>query len=91
MEEEEGGMEASEHEVLIIARVGNEGGTLRGAGQVFEEAPEADLERGGMAALERIQIRIGVRPPTIDGVQVEGGCARVDRILRRRRHAQPGG
>jgi hypothetical protein len=39
MEEEDGGMEASEHEVCIIAWVGNESGLVRGAGEVFAEAP----------------------------------------------------
>jgi hypothetical protein len=52
MEEEEGGMEAGEDEVCIVAWVGNEGGLVRGVGEVFAEAPEADLERGGVAALE---------------------------------------
>jgi hypothetical protein len=40
MEEEEGGMEASEHEVVIVARIGNEASLVRGAGHVFAETPE---------------------------------------------------
>jgi hypothetical protein len=32
MEEEEGSMEAGEHQVFIVPRVGNDGGTVRGAG-----------------------------------------------------------
>src|SRR4029434_11255681 len=84
MEEEEGGMEAGEHEVLIIARVGNDGRPSRGAVKAYKEPTERYLERGGVAALECIQIRIVVWPPAIDRVQVEGRCARIDRGLRLR-------
>ena len=42
MEEEEGSMEAGEHQVFIVPRVGNDGGTVRGAGQVFEAATVLD-------------------------------------------------
>ena len=39
MEEEEGGMEAGEHEVLIIARVGNDGGTCSRCGASLRRGP----------------------------------------------------
>ena len=91
MEEEEGSMEAGDHQVLIVARVGNEGAPVRAAGQVFEEAAELDLELGCVARLHAlIQLIVRPRPPAIDGVKVEGRRAGVDRFLRRRRLAQPG-
>ena len=84
MEEEKGSMEAGEHQVLIVARVGNDGGAVLAAGQVFEEATALDLEFGCVAPLHAlIQRTIFARPPAIDGVKVEGRRTGVGRFLRR--------
>jgi hypothetical protein len=91
MEEEEGGMEAGEDEVCMLR-----GSAMRAVWcAVWERSsqrpPKPILNVGAWPRSKRIQIRIVVRPSAVDGVQIEGGCARVDRLLQRRRHPQPGG
>src|SRR5262245_43826650 len=73
MEEEEGNLEAGDHPVLIVARVGKDGGTVCGARQVFKAAAALDPKLSGVSQLHAlIQIRVGTRPSAIDGVKVEG-------------------
>src|SRR5215813_7336911 len=92
MEEEKGSMEAGDHQVLIVTRVGNDGGPVRAAGQVFEEAAVLNLELGCVATLHvLIQLTIFARPPAINGVKVEGRRAGVGRVPRIRWLAKPGG
>ena len=43
MEEEEGSMEAGDHQVLIVPRVGNEGAPVRAAGQSSKRPPNSTL------------------------------------------------
>jgi hypothetical protein len=92
---EEGGLEPADNEILVVPRVGDDRGTMAVARHVFEEAAALDLESGRViarAASSRphVEVRISEWPSTIHGVEVEARRAGVGRILRVRRHAEPG-
>ena len=66
--------------MLVVSRITEERAQVRRARQVLEEPAGLDLQ---LRAVDRVvQVRRADRPASVDGVEIEGGRAAVDRLLR---------
>ena len=95
VEQQERGVEAGDHQVLVVARIGDDGGQRVGvARQVLEPPPVTNRELGRSVAAApvepHIELRCLVRPAAIDRIEIEGRRARVGRVARLRRPTQAG-
>ncbi len=77
VEEDERALEAGDHQVLVVARVGDDRRVVRVSRQILEQASRLDPELRPVDRL--VQLRSGDRTRPVDGVEVERRRPRVRR------------
>jgi hypothetical protein len=73
--EQERGVQPGDDEVLVVARVGDDGGPVAGARQVLEEPTGLDTELGPVGRLVELGLTVGPPPNT------ESSSMRVSRVF----------
>ena len=80
-------VQSGDHQVFVVARVGDDRRAARGPGQILEEPSAFHLEFGPIARL--IELRIFHGPASVDRIEIERRRARVGRSVGPRGHAEP--
>jgi hypothetical protein len=86
VEKDEPGVQPGDHQVLVVARIADDGGAIARPREVFEDAARFDLEVGVVGRV--VEPWGASRPLAVQGVDVERGRARVRRARWLGRNAQ---
>jgi hypothetical protein len=89
VEQQDRGVQSGEHQVLVVARIGDDRRVVRLPRQILEKTAALDAE---FVTVGRVVERWGAgRAAAVDGVEIESGRPRVARRGRLQRDREPGG